>query len=167
MHILIFVSQYNFLWYFIVAGCDYRDTVHATVTYLHPSSTIYVLLLDLTDCGWLKKDGKFSIQWETLDNIDRVQKCVQYLTKGCNCTKGCATARCECKKNSLHCGPSCHCLDCLNKPQSTLKDVETMAQPQKLPNLLSEEENTDDDDDKYGAVRESDYEKINGGNIWR
>ena len=47
---------------------------------------------------------------DSIENLQQVQETVDYLTQaGCMCKTGCESKRCECKKGSLHCGPSCQC----------------------------------------------------------
>ena len=39
---------------------------------------------------------------------------IEFLTKGCSCTKGCRTLRCGCRKKQRSCGPGCLCQGCTN-----------------------------------------------------
>ena len=54
--------------------------------------------------------------WDSPENLQQVQRTVEYLTQGCKCKTGCITRCCKCKKQTIHCGPSCHCINCNNTP---------------------------------------------------
>ncbi|CAC5415614.1 unnamed protein product [Mytilus coruscus] len=53
----------------------------------------------------------------------KVEKTVEWYTKGCGCKTGCKTNRCKCKKAQNEncdgfCGPGCKCVNCFNVPGS-------------------------------------------------
>ena len=53
-------------------------------------------------------------------NFQKVDRTVQWYTKGCGCKTGCMTNRCKCRKGRGEgfCGPGCKCINCLNLPSS-------------------------------------------------
>ncbi|CAC5418643.1 unnamed protein product [Mytilus coruscus] len=57
------------------------------------------------------------------DMYAKVEKTVEWYTKGCGCKTGCKTNRCKCKKAQNDncdgfCGPGCKCVNCFNVPGS-------------------------------------------------
>ncbi|XP_078589268.1 uncharacterized protein LOC144869676 isoform X2 [Branchiostoma floridae x Branchiostoma japonicum] len=81
--------------------------------------------------GWEIDDhGNLMITWDSKENIEKVQKTVEFLTRGCKCKSGCSSKRCKCLKKGQVCGPGCRCLDCSNsicivQNQVSLDNVET------------------------------------------
>lgn len=65
----------------------------------------------LSDYGWYREDGALKVQWDTNENITRVEEHIAFLTTGCRCKTGCTTRRCKCKKGDQQCGPSCKCIN--------------------------------------------------------
>ena len=69
----------------------------------------------LTDFGWDIANNKLSFVWDLDINFQKVEKTVQWYTKGCGCKTGCLTNRCKCRKNTEgFCGPGCKCINCKN-----------------------------------------------------
>ena len=54
--------------------------------------------------------------WVVLKNIQRAQERAEYVLCGC---RGKTVCGCKCNKNGRSCGPGCHCLGCVNVPNST------------------------------------------------
>lgn len=59
-----------------------------------------------TDC---KNNQQYAFQLAAGQSRVIPDQTKRSLNKGCGCTTGCATRRCGCKKQGLHCGPSCKC----------------------------------------------------------
>ena len=83
--------------------------------------------------GWIKDQGKYSIDWEAEETLQQIQATLDFLDKGCTCKTGCKTKRCGCRKNKRSCGAGCECRDCanmllttdaLNKEENEEKDEE-------------------------------------------
>ena len=69
-----------------------------------------------TDSGWKLADGLLEPVLTTLPPIPKACKDIV----SCNCTKGCVSNRCSCKKWNLHCTEACKCsesetVECKNK----------------------------------------------------
>ncbi|CAC5361482.1 unnamed protein product [Mytilus coruscus] len=80
-------------------------------------------LSDLSKCGWQITDNRLEIVWDTVFNFQKVEKTVEWYTKGCECKTGCKTNRCKCRKAQNEnfdgfCGPGCKCVNCFNVPGS-------------------------------------------------
>ena len=80
-------------------------------------------LSDLSKCGWQITDNRLEIVWDTVLNFQKVEKTVEWYTKGCGCKTGCKTNRCKCRKAQNEncdgfCGPGCKCVNCFNVPDS-------------------------------------------------
>ena len=76
---------------------------------------IFSSLLPPEDSGWLlKADGNYIIDWEATEVQQMIKDNIEFLTKGCSCTKGCRTLRCGCRKKQRSCGPGCLCQGCTN-----------------------------------------------------
>jgi len=78
---------------------------------------------DVSLYGWSVKDGTISVDWDSGDNLEKVQRRIQLLTKGCKCKAGCGSLRCSCKKKAQHCSEGCSCLHCSNLPQTSDLDM--------------------------------------------
>ena len=89
--------------------------------------------------------------WDSQENLLQVQKTVEYLTKGCKCKTGCSTLRCKCKKESLQCGPSCHCVNCKNTSQYVRQNEEA---EQEIQQEINEEVVNEDNSDSEGPTDE-------------
>ena len=50
--------------------------------------TLSSFLLGLTDYGWHREDGQLRVTWDTVENIQQIQRNVEYLTQGCKCKTG-------------------------------------------------------------------------------
>lgn len=117
----------------------------------------------MRDYGWYREDGKLKVQWESERNITSIKENVAYLTKGCRCKTGCSTRRCGCQRNSLLCGPSCHCVNCQNSTSavnSTCKEVQEEVQEEILEEGEDDEydmevvNDIEDDDDQLESIQE-------------
>ena len=65
---------------------------------------------------------RYSIDWESPEIEKKIKYNTDFLTKGCNCKKGCKTLNCGCKKKSRNCEPGCLCQGCTNVPHNTIPD---------------------------------------------
>lgn len=66
--------------------------------------------------GWMKDSvGKYTVDWEAEEVLQRIQATLDFLNKGCSCKTGCKTRRCSCRKNERSCGAGCECRECTNK----------------------------------------------------
>jgi hypothetical protein len=92
---------------------------------------------DLSDFGWNISNDKLIIVWDIDLNFQKVERTVQWYTKGCGCKTGCMTNRCKYRKGRGEgfCGPGCKCINCLNLPSSKQGPL----------NFSFECEDTDDD----------------------
>ena len=55
---------------------------------------------------WRLDNNSLRIEWDSDDNISKVQMQVALLKKGCGCKTGCQTGRCKCrKKTRIHMWP--------------------------------------------------------------
>ena len=76
---------------------------------------IFMSLPSPEDSGWLlQADGNYVIDWEAAEVQQMVRNNIEFLTKGCSCTKGCKSLRCGCRKKQRNCGPGCLCQGCTN-----------------------------------------------------
>ncbi|CAC5366985.1 unnamed protein product [Mytilus coruscus] len=82
-------------------------------------------------------------------DTDKVEKTVEWYTKGCGCKTGCKTNRCKCKKAQNDncdgfCGPGCKCVNCFNVPDETedLEDPVENEQPE-VDEIVEEPNQTD------------------------
>ncbi|XP_052059747.1 uncharacterized protein LOC127700352 [Mytilus californianus] len=80
-------------------------------------------LSDLSKSGGQITDNRLELVWDTVLNFQKVEKTVEWYTKGCGCKTGCKTNRCKCKKAQNDncdgfCGPGCKCVNCFNVPGS-------------------------------------------------
>ena len=71
-------------------------------------------LEDMFSYGWKLVDGKLAIDWDSAQNITRIQQRVTMLTKGCKCKTGCGSSRCGCRKKGRNCLEGCSCQHCTN-----------------------------------------------------
>ena len=78
----------------------------------HPD--IFTQLPVPEESGWLLHCDKYTIDWESTEVQQSIRQQIEFLTKGCNCKKGCRTLRCGCRKRSRNCGPGCLCQGCSN-----------------------------------------------------
>ncbi|CAC5392585.1 unnamed protein product [Mytilus coruscus] len=107
-------------------------------------------LSELSKSGWQITDNRLEIVWDTVLNFQKVEKTVEWYTKGCGCKTGCKTNRCKCKKAQNDkcdgfCGPGCKCVNCFNVPDETedLEDPVEDEQPE-VDGLVEELDQTDD-----------------------
>ena len=106
----------------------------------------------MSSYGWLRKGNKLHIVWDSEENLLQVHKTVEYLTKRCKCKTGCNTLRCKCKKESLQCGPSCHCVNCKNTSQYVTQNEEP---EQEIQQEIKEVVNKDNSDSEGLTDEES------------
>ena len=45
-------------------------------------------MLELTDYGWHREDSQLKVTWDSVENVQRIQHSVEYLTQGCKCIIG-------------------------------------------------------------------------------
>ena len=51
------------------------------------------------DSGWIRtSEQKFSVDWEAPEVQKKIAATIEFLTKGCNCKKGCKSKNCGCRK---------------------------------------------------------------------
>ena len=72
------------------------------------------IVTDLSEHGWFREQDCLKVAWDSPENLQKVQRTVDFLTQGCQCKTGCTTLRCGCTKEDIRCGPSCHCINCKN-----------------------------------------------------
>ena len=96
----------------------YGDTgyVHVVVEMWRNSSLsdIYSSLPPPEQSSWRFSDGTYTIDWESSEVQQKIQRSIDFLLKGCSCKKGCKTHICGCRKKNSFCGPGCLCLGCTN-----------------------------------------------------
>ena len=68
--------------------------------------------------GWtIYEEGRYAIDWEAPEVVEKVKHTIQFLTKCCSCKKGCVCNNCGCRRRRKnHCGPGCECQGCVNLP---------------------------------------------------
>jgi len=106
---------------------------------------------DLSDYGWYMENEELKVVWESPENLQQVQRTVEYLMQGCKCKTGCITRRCKCKKQTIQCGPSCHCINCNNTPSF-------VSQPEQ--ELQAEQDDQTDSEDTSDKEMSSDEESV-------
>ena len=112
--------------------------------------TLSSFLLGLTDYGWHREDGQLRVTWDTVENIQQIQRNVEYLTQGCKCKMGCTSRRCRCKKAELQCGPSCRCVNCRNTSSYMPPTQETEDEVQEeIQDQIQEEIQEDRHEEEY------------------
>ena len=72
-----------------------------------------IVLKPLELHGWKTDEDKLAIDWDSEENIEKVQR-VRGLQKGCKCKTGCGTNRCGCRHKGVECSQGCECKDCTN-----------------------------------------------------
>ena len=86
---------------------------------------MYSSLPQPEDSGWtICEDGKYKIDWEAPEIVEKVKRTIQFLIKGCSCKKGCISNNCGCRKKGIHCGPGCECQGCVNLPTDEALSVD-------------------------------------------
>ena len=73
-----------------------------------------IVLKPLELHGWKVNEGKLAIEWDSDENIEKIQQRVRGLLKGCKCKTGCRTNQCGCRPKGLQCSEGCECKDCIN-----------------------------------------------------
>ncbi|XP_066282530.1 uncharacterized protein [Branchiostoma lanceolatum] len=100
--------------------------------------------------GWKIEDSIIKVVWDSNENISRVKKTVEFLTRGCSCKSGCQTNRCLCHKSNNVCGPGCRCINCCNS-NSVHNDFEEI-------DMVHEEGDLEDGDEEISEEIEADEE---------
>jgi hypothetical protein len=54
----------------------------------------------LTDYGWEISNNSLRIVWDSDVNFKKVEKTVEWYTKGCGCKGGCSNNKCQCRKKT-------------------------------------------------------------------
>ena len=84
---------------------------------------------DISSYGWIVQDDAIGIDWDSAENMAKIEQRVWLLTKGCKCKTGCKRLNCGCKKRGNHCSEGCTCQHCSNMPPpvstESLDDLET------------------------------------------
>ena len=112
--------------------------------------TLSSLLLGLADYGWHREDGQLRVTWDTVENLQQIQRSVDYLMQGCKCKTGCTSRRCRCKKAELQCGPSCQCVNCRNTSNYVPPTEETEDEVQEeIRDQIQEEIQEDKCEEEY------------------
>ena len=106
------------------------------------------------DCGWIEKDGKFSIDWEAPEVLEKVKTTIDFLIKGCSCKKGCKSKICGCRKKDTYCGPGCECQGCTNLPVQCNDDDDDVSTDDELSSELEVDDSSSSDDDCLEAEAE-------------
>ena len=88
--------------------------------------------------------AKYAIDWESTEVQQTVRQRIEFLTKGCNCKKGCRTLKCGCRKRSRNCGPGCLCQGCSNVNNTQQSD----SLPHNSSSSSSDEESTTSDEEQ-------------------
>ena len=120
---------------------------------------------DLSDYGWCRENDHLQVVWDAPDNVQRVQRTVDFLTQGCRCKTGCTTHRCKCRReNIMQCGPSCHCVNCKNIPTYVTQHADT---EQELEEELQEDmrqhnDQTDSEVSENGSESSDEEDRLNG-----
>lgn len=117
----------------------------------------------MSNYGWFRENGQLKIKWDTEENITTIEKNIAYLTNGCKCKTGCSTRRCGCKKGNMKCGPSCHCVNCVNSGQQCAENSEE--HNEILDEILDEEEDGEYDTEVSKESEEQEEEDYNISDI--
>ena len=76
------------------------------IDYWRQSYLNNVTLLPMDWFGWKTEDGTVQVEWDSPENV---KDSIAFLTHGCGCNTGYATASCKCVKSGRLCGPGCTC----------------------------------------------------------
>lgn len=137
------------------------------------ASTVFLKLPSLSDFGWqiIKLqdehtnrhfDSLLRCVWDSDVNLLKVEKTVDWYTKGCSCKTGCITNRCKCRKlkSDSHdgfCCPDCKCINCKNMHEAPISvDLDFSLSDVALEPVPSDESDmeSDDEDDYEDPVQE-------------
>ena len=110
------------------------------------------IVTDLSEHGWSREQECLQVVWDSPENLQKVQRTVDFLTQGCQCKTGCTTRRCRGTKEDIQCGPSCHCINC-KKTKNTQqqskgeqeKDQEVLEEMKDQGDISDDLETTDDE----------------------
>ena len=92
------------------------------IDYWRQSHLNTITLLPIEWFGWVTESGSVQVDWDSPENLQKTRESVAFLTHGCGCKTGCATARCKCVKLGQLCGPGCNCsrgTECQNTARKT------------------------------------------------
>ena len=65
------------------------------------------------------------IKWDSPENLDRIERRIDFYTKGCECRKAkCDNSTCSCVKKGRKCGPVCKF--CMKNPENCCNKVEDL-----------------------------------------
>ena len=112
----------------------------------HPD--IFTRLPVPEESGWLLQCDKYAIDWESTKVQQTVRQHIEFLTKGCNCKKGCRTLKCGCRKRSRNCGPGCLCQGCSNINRAQQSDSLPHNSSSSSSSGSSDEETTKSDEEQ-------------------
>ena len=107
----------------------------------HPD--IFNQLPNPEESGWLLQCDKYIIDWESSEVQQNIRQRIDFLTKGCNCKKGCKTLKCGCRKRSHNCGPGCLCQGCTNV---SIQQLESLPGNSSSSSSSSSSDNTDEEE---------------------
>lgn len=144
------------------------------------ASTGFLKLPSLSDFGWQiiklqdeHTNGHFDsllrCVWDSDVNLLKVEKTVDWYTKGCSCKTGCITNRCKCRKlkSDSHdgfCCPGCKCINCKNMYEAPISvDLDFSLSDVALEPVPSDESDMklDDEDEYEDPAQEMIYLDIN------
>lgn len=91
-------------------------------------------------------------------NASKIQKTLDFLSKGCTCKTGCGTKRCCCRKESRTCGAGCECRGCTNSTIAQ-QDRERNEENEEEEGDEEDEEDDEDDDEQYYDEEEDDEDE--------
>ena len=69
------------------------------IDYWRQSHLNNMTLLPMDWFGWKTESGTVQVEWDSPENLRKTRESVAFLTHGCGCKTGCATARCKCVKS--------------------------------------------------------------------
>ena len=118
-----------------------------------PFPDVYSSLPSSEQSGWIcQPDGTYGIDWKAAEVQKEIQHTMNFLLKGCGCTKGCKTLSCGCCKKQSLCGPGCLCQGCTNVHNGNGSIEET-----QINNEENNDDNSSEDSDEIdGALDSSD-----------
>ncbi|CAC5359268.1 unnamed protein product [Mytilus coruscus] len=107
----------------------------------HSTSNTHTLS-ELSKSGWQITDNRLEIVWDTVLNFQKVEKTVEWYTKGCGCNTGCKTNRCKCSGDQVL-DMSIDLDDVISDETEDLEDPVEDEQPE-VDGLVEELDQTDD-----------------------
>ena len=79
------------------------------IDYWRQSHLNNMTLLPMDWFGWKTESGTVQVEWDSPENLKKTRESVAFLTHGCGCKTGYATAQCKCVKSGRLCGPGSTC----------------------------------------------------------